>query len=107
MQIDLDQMSYSDLQKLSRDVAKAMSTFEDRRRRDALAEMQEVARKHGVDMNEVIGASPKSGKGKGSKGAARFRNPADPEQTWTGRGRKPNWVKSALDSGKKMDDLAI
>jgi DNA-binding protein H-NS len=103
MQVDLDKMSYSELQKLSKDVAKALSTYEDRRRREALAEMQEVARKHGVDMSEVLGAP----RGKGSKSPAKYRNPDDPEQTWTGRGRKPNWVNSALNSGKSLEDLSI
>lgn len=25
-------------------------------------------------------------------GVAKYRNPANPEQTWTGRGKKPNWL---------------
>ncbi len=101
--INLDKMSYSELQKLSKDVAKALSTYEDRRRKDALAEMQEVARKHGVELSEVLPAS----RSKGSKSPARYRNPANPEQTWTGRGRKPNWVISSLEEGKNMEDLAL
>jgi DNA-binding protein H-NS len=27
--------------------------------------------------------------------------------TWTGRGKRPNWFKSALESGKKPEDLAV
>ena len=45
--------------------------------------------------------------GKTTKGAAKYANPANPEQTWTGRGRKPNWVIEALDNGKSIEDLAI
>lgn len=26
----------------------------------------------------------------------KYRNPADPSQTWTGRGRKPHWVSAYL-----------
>jgi len=25
-------------------------------------------------------------------GVAKYRNPANPEQTWTGRGKKPGWL---------------
>lgn len=101
--IDLDKLSYAELQRLSKDVAKALTTFEDRRRKEALAEMQEVARKHGIELSQVL----PGGRSKGSKSPARYRNPADSAQTWTGRGRKPNWVISSLDQGKKLEDLAI
>jgi DNA-binding protein H-NS len=30
-------------------------------------------------------------------GVPKFRNPANPEQTWTGRGKKPGWLKNAAD----------
>ncbi len=38
---------------------------------------------------------------------AKFRNPADPSQTWAGRGRTPGWVTKHLASGKGMDELKI
>ncbi|MBZ4194820.1 MAG: H-NS histone family protein [Candidatus Contendobacter sp.] len=30
-------------------------------------------------------------------GVPKYRNPANPEQTWTGRGKKPGWLKQAVD----------
>ena len=39
--------------------------------------------------------------------AAKYANPADASQTWTGRGRKPKWVVELLASGKSLDDAAI
>ncbi|WP_445322487.1 H-NS histone family protein [Roseobacter sp. HKCC-CH-9208] len=47
------------------------------------------------------------GRKAGAKVAPRYRNPSNPDQTWTGRGRKPLWVVDALNSGKSLDDLAI
>lgn len=37
----------------------------------------------------------------------KYRNPADPAQTWTGRGKRPRWFSAALDAGKKEKDLLI
>jgi DNA-binding protein H-NS len=37
----------------------------------------------------------------------KFRNPADPLQTWAGRGRTPGWVSKHLASGKSIDELII
>ena len=44
---------------------------------------------------------------KKSKVPAKYANPTDPVQTWTGRGRKPAWVNDFLTSGKTLDDLMI
>jgi DNA-binding protein H-NS len=41
------------------------------------------------------------------KGAASYRNPARPSETWAGRGRQPRWLKAQLESGKKLDDFRI
>ncbi|MCC6135011.1 MAG: H-NS histone family protein [Candidatus Contendobacter sp.] len=30
-------------------------------------------------------------------GVPKYRNPANPEQTWTGRGKKPGWLRDAAD----------
>ena len=40
------------------------------------------------------------------KGEAAFKSPYD-EQTWTGRGRKPDWYKKALDEGYSDEDMRI
>ena len=37
----------------------------------------------------------------------KYRNPADPAETWAGRGRQPRWVTEQLRSGKKLDDFRI
>lgn len=36
-----------------------------------------------------------------------YRNPSNPEQTWTGRGNKPNWVKELLEGGGSLDSVRI
>ena len=37
----------------------------------------------------------------------RYRNPAQPSETWAGRGKKPRWLTAQLKSGKKIDDFRI
>ena len=36
----------------------------------------------------------------------KYRNPAKPEQGWSGRGRRPQWVLDWLAQGKPIEDLA-
>jgi DNA-binding protein H-NS len=37
----------------------------------------------------------------------KYRNPAEPEETWAGRGKQPRWLTAQLRSGKKLDDFRI
>jgi DNA-binding protein H-NS len=37
----------------------------------------------------------------------KYRNPAEPGETWSGRGKRPKWVIAQLKSGKKLEDLAV
>jgi DNA-binding protein H-NS len=37
----------------------------------------------------------------------KYRNPAEPAETWAGRGRQPRWVTEQLSSGKRLDDFRI
>ena len=39
--------------------------------------------------------------------APKFRNPNEPSQTWTGRGRQPRWLMACLNSGRRIDDFRI
>ena len=39
--------------------------------------------------------------------APKYRNPADPAQTWAGRGLKPRWLAAAIKTGKKLEDFLI
>jgi len=39
--------------------------------------------------------------------APKFRNPNEPSQTWTGRGKQPRWLTACLSSGRRIDDFRI
>lgn len=50
----------------------------------------------------------KRGEGKPrSKGEAKYRNSIDPSQTWSGKGRKPEWVNTYLANGGELENLRI
>ena len=58
----------------------------------------------GFSLDEIVGAKVAR---KRAPAKAKYANPANRAETWTGRGRKPRWVEAALKSGKSLDDLAI
>lgn len=102
MEFDMDKLSLRELRDLRNKIDRAISTFEDRRKREALAAVETAAREFGFSLAEL--ADAKSSRG---KVAPKYANPADSDATWTGRGRKPRWVQEALDRGKKLEDLEI
>jgi DNA-binding protein H-NS len=60
-----------------------------------------------MSVEEVIGLRNGRAKGKGVI-AIKYRDPKNPENTWTGRGRTPRWMVAALKGGKaKREDFLI
>jgi DNA-binding protein H-NS len=99
----VDKLSYAELLKLQERIEAAIA---EKRIEDAAAtkeQLRVMAEKAGFNINELFG---KRGARKGSI-VAKYRNPKDTSQTWTGRGRKPNWLVEALKKGAKIDSFAI
>ncbi|MEO6300073.1 MAG: H-NS histone family protein [Paracoccaceae bacterium] len=104
MTIDLETLSLKELKDLQSQVAKAVSSFEDRKKKDALAALEEIARARGFTLAELMGTSSVR---KRTPAVAKYANPGNTSDTWSGRGRKPRWFAAALAAGKTPDDLAI
>jgi len=43
----------------------------------------------------------------GGKVAPKYRNPANPEEVWSGRGMTPRWLATYLREGKNKEDFLI
>ena len=41
------------------------------------------------------------------KVAPKYRNPAKPSETWTGRGKQPRWLAAETAKGRKVEDFLI
>jgi DNA-binding protein H-NS len=101
---DLEALSLNELKKMQKDIAKAISTFEDRRKAEARAKVEAFARDLGYSLAELVGADTKTSR---APAAAKYRHPENPALTWSGRGRKPQWFAEALSAGKTAEDMAI
>ena len=104
MNLDLNSMDKAGLEKLRADIDRALATLESRRRVEARKAAEMAVKEYGYSLDEVLGKEKAAGKA--AKGVVRYRNPANPSQTWTGRGRQPAWIKDGLGSGKSLADFA-
>ena len=100
----LDKMSFKELVALQAKVADAIAARQAAEKSELKRRMAELAGQSGFDLNELFGGR---GGRKGSKVAVKYRNPKNPDETWTGRGRKPNWLTAALSKGQKIDSFLI
>lgn len=105
MNIDLHSLSLKELKDLQSRVVKAIAGFEDRKKNEARAELEAHARELGFSLSDLTVANPVSRKR--TSAAPKYANPANPADTWTGRGRKPRWFSEALAGGRKPEDLAV
>jgi DNA-binding protein H-NS len=100
MAIDLKTLSPKELQAL---IAHASAQMDEARATQiqAIKQKIEALLSHsGLSFEDVYpsrgkGAAVKKGKKTGAV-APKYHNPADPSQTWSGRGRKPLWFAQAL-----------
>ena len=101
---DLEALSLNELKKMQKDVAKAISTFEDRQKAEARVKVEALARDLGYSLAELVGTETKFSR---APAAAKYRHPENAALTWSGRGRKPQWFVEALEAGKTAGELAV
>jgi len=89
----------------------------------ALAKISVIARENGLSVEAIVDALkagkpgkaakvPAAGKKRGASKLAgkpvapKYRNPANPSETWAGRGRAPAWAQALKDAGT-LESAAI
>lgn len=106
----LEGMDADELREVQKRVEGLIADYRNRKRRAAIAAAEQAAKEHGFKLNDLFGEGKPGKSGKATartSGAARYANPDNPEQTWSGLGRRPSWVRAALDAGRSLDDLAV
>ena len=101
--INYEKMSVKELTEHIAKAQKALSNAKDRERADLKHKIASLAENAGFSVGELFG-----GRGRASKTVAvKFMNPDNRSETWTGRGRKPNWLVAKISKGAKMGDFAV
>ncbi|QUJ76899.1 H-NS histone family protein [Sulfitobacter albidus] len=113
MDKDLKSLSRKELEKLLADVKKALANATAREKRQARKAAEKAAAEFGYSLNELDDEKPKKSPSKKaakkpkSIAKPKYANPADKSQTWTGKGRKPNWFLAEVEKGTDPAAMAI
>ena len=101
--IDLSKLSIEEMEVLAKDIEAEIISRREAERERVLAQMRELAASIGTTPEELF---RRTGKIVEKVVAAKYRHPDNPALTWSGRGKRPQWVVEALASSKALDDLA-
>jgi DNA-binding protein H-NS len=100
---DLSKYSVAQLRALEVQVIEELKTQHFLSISNAREQILHIARSAGMSEKELLAIrtpkTPKQGTVK-----AKYRNPDNPAQQWSGRGRQPAWVKAWVESGKLLED---
>lgn len=105
--IDLSVYEVEDLNALVEKAKKEIANKEKMRIMEARNQIQQLASDLNMTVEELLNLDAKKKKSSKTVSKIKYRNPADPNQTWTGRGKQPNWLKEAIEMGARKEDFAI
>lgn len=102
-------MANKSLEEIERQIKALQAEAEELRLAEGIEQLRAIIKKYNVGLPHFRLAlgSVKKRKPSAVKLLPTYRNPNNPEETWTGRGRKPKWLIAALDAGSTVDQCRI
>ncbi|WP_288960211.1 H-NS histone family protein [uncultured Sulfitobacter sp.] len=104
--MNLSEMTYPELAEHQKEVDAAMRNLEKSRKADAKKAVKATAKEHGFTIEDLFDL-PTKAKSSAPKAPTKYRNPDNDAETWTGRGRKPQWIKDALEKDSDLSRFEI
>ena len=101
--VDLNELSIEDLRAITQNAQNIIIHKQTQRLRDAYEMFEEIAEEAGSSIEEILSI----GEDIKQERSVRYRDPKNPENIWTGRGRKPNWLLDEVAKGNQVEDFAV
>jgi DNA-binding protein H-NS len=111
MSTDLSKMSVAELKKLADEATSMISTRHQDEIRAGYEQVESIAAGLGLSVEELVAqgsdlvATRKPTTRKPVE--PRYRNPANADETWTGRGKQPRWLAAKVAEGAQLADFLI
>ncbi len=102
--IDLRVLSFDELKQVARDVEGEMVRRQEEDKERFFRDAQEIAERYGVSVDAFLNADVGRKK---ERAPAKYKNPNNSKQTWTGKGRQPTWVKEVVAGGATLEEMEI
>jgi DNA-binding protein H-NS len=109
--LNLDGMSIDELWQLHEEISRVLSvrlTLEKRELEKRLTQLRrekEMRQSEPADAESLKSASRE--RRKYPRVFPKYRNPKEPSETWSGRGKQPRWLAAALKTGRTIEEFVI
>lgn len=97
----LEKMDLDDLWDLHQRIIAVLDRKLETEKRRLQDQLDELGRKFGGSPKDIPQRRPYP------KVEPKFRNPNDPSETWSGRGKTPRWMTEMIADGRSVDEFRI
>jgi DNA-binding protein H-NS len=98
---ELEKMELDDLWDLHQKIIEVLDRKLENEKRKLQSQLDELCRKFGGSPTDIPQRRPYP------KVKPKYRNPNNPSETWSGRGKTPRWVAELIASGTQLDEFKI
>lgn len=101
---NIDDMTYEELKKHIETAEERLQKLEKEHAKKVLSEAKKKAASVGytATFKKTKKTTPET-----SKRTVKYQNPENPEETWSGQGRRPPWLKGKLEAGANLEDFSV
>lgn len=100
---NLEKYTFAELAEMRTEIDSLIEQKKAEEKASLKAKLADLAKAQGFELDEVMGR-----RGKRGIVAPKYRDPENPANTWTGRGRMPRWMVAATKKrGVKKEDFLI
>jgi DNA-binding protein H-NS len=109
--LSLDAMSVDELWRLHEEINRVLSVRLTSEKRELEKRLAQLRREKEINLTDPAGAPSIKGtarqRRKYPRVVPKYRNPQEPSETWSGRGKQPRWLVAALKAGRRIEEFVI
>jgi DNA-binding protein H-NS len=107
--LNLEAMSVDEMWQLHEEISRVLSvrlTSEKRELEKRLAQLRREKETLQLEPVDAQAGAPRARR-KYPRVFPKYRNPNEPSETWSGRGKQPRWLAAALKAGRTIEEFVI
>src|SRR3981189_2060730 len=103
--IDLDVMSVDEMWRLHEKIDQVLSVRLTSEKRELEKRLAQLRRENQTHAAPTDASAVSRERRKYPRVYPKYRNPNEPSETWSGRGKQPRWLVAALKTGHRIEEF--
>jgi len=104
---DLDTLSVDEMWRLHEKIGQLLSVRLTSEKRELEKRLAKLRRENETQSSSAEATAVPRERRKYPRVYPKYRNPEEPSETWSGRGKQPRWLAAALKTGHKIEEFMI